>query len=72
MPVIDRIAAMAGELGLHPLVSPTRTSPITGSHTVPYFAKETAEVAVGRVIGFARLSGVSTDFGRVRHVPGGG
>jgi len=52
-----RIAAMASELGLHGVVSPTRTSPIKGTATIPYFAKETVAMAVGRIIGFAPLSG---------------
>jgi hypothetical protein len=26
---------------------------------IPYFAKETVEVALGRIIGFRRLTGVS-------------
>jgi hypothetical protein len=55
----ERIALMASELGLTPSVSPTRTSPIRGVAAVPYFAKETVEVALGRVIGFRRLVGVS-------------
>jgi uncharacterized SAM-binding protein YcdF (DUF218 family) len=55
----ERIAVMASELGLTPYVSPTRTSPIRGVAVVPYFAKETVEVALGRVIGFRRLVGVS-------------
>ncbi len=46
---------MASELGLTPYVSPTRSSPL-GTRTKLYnYAKETAEVAVGRVIGFRRL-----------------
>ncbi|MDP9072988.1 MAG: YdcF family protein [Actinomycetota bacterium] len=50
-----RIALMADELGLKPYVSPTRTSPLgTGAEVVNY-AKETGEVAVGRIIGFRRL-----------------
>lgn len=53
-----RISLMADELGLTPYVSPTRTSPIKGSAVIPYFAKETGEVAVGRIIGFRRLVGV--------------
>lgn len=60
----ERISLMAEELGLTPYVSPTRTSPIRGLSVVPYFAKETIEVAVGRVVGFRRLVGVSQ---RVRH-----
>lgn len=54
-----RIALMAGELGLTPFVAPTRTSPIRGLAVIPYFAKETVEVAIGRIIGFRRLVGVS-------------
>jgi uncharacterized SAM-binding protein YcdF (DUF218 family) len=54
-----RIALMAGELGLTPYVAPTRTSPIRGLAVIPYFAKETVEVALGRIIGFRRLTGVS-------------
>jgi uncharacterized SAM-binding protein YcdF (DUF218 family) len=54
-----RIALMAGELGLTPYVSPTRTSPIRGLAVIPYFAKETVEVALGRIVGFRRLTGVS-------------
>jgi len=65
-----RIAAMASQLGLHPLVSPTRTSPIRGTSTIPYYAKETFDMAVGRVVGYGRLSRVSTAFGRVRGRPG--
>jgi uncharacterized SAM-binding protein YcdF (DUF218 family) len=54
-----RIELMADELGLKPYVSPTRTSPITGLAQVPQFLKETVEVAIGRVVGFRRLVGVS-------------
>ncbi|MDQ6783299.1 MAG: YdcF family protein [Actinomycetota bacterium] len=53
-----RISLMADELGLTPYLSPTRTSPIKGSAAVPYFIKETGEVAVGRIVGFRRLVGV--------------
>ncbi|HZT66073.1 MAG TPA: YdcF family protein [Acidimicrobiales bacterium] len=67
-----RIAAIAHELGLQPLVSPTRTSPLAGTAALPYYAKEAAEMAIGRVVGFARLSGIRTDLGRVRTVVGGG
>jgi uncharacterized SAM-binding protein YcdF (DUF218 family) len=55
----ERIALMASELGLTPYVSPTRTSPIRGLAVIPYFAKETVEVAIGRIVGFQRLTGVS-------------
>jgi uncharacterized SAM-binding protein YcdF (DUF218 family) len=61
-----RVAAMASDLGLKPLVSPTRTSPIRGTSTIPYYAKETVDVAVGRVLGYGRLSGARSAVGRVR------
>jgi uncharacterized SAM-binding protein YcdF (DUF218 family) len=51
----ERIALMSRELGLKPYVSPTRTSPL-GTRTKLYnYAKETGEVAIGRIIGFRRL-----------------
>jgi uncharacterized SAM-binding protein YcdF (DUF218 family) len=53
-----RVKAMADELGLTGFTSPTRTSPITGMSKLPYFAKETVAVAVGRVIGFGRAAGI--------------
>lgn len=65
----ERISLMAAELGLTPYVSPTRTSPIKGWAVVPYFAKETIEVAVGRLTGFRRLVGVSQ---RVQRTSGSG
>jgi len=34
---------------------PASASPITGWSTVPYFAKETLGVALGRIIGYQRL-----------------
>ena len=49
-----RIGAIADELGLQGHTSPTRTSPIGGTTEIRYFARETAAVAVGRVIGFRR------------------
>ena len=53
-----RVGAMADELGLDASVSPTRTSPISGAGEVRYLAKETAAVAVGRIIGFRRAAGI--------------
>ncbi|HET9731935.1 MAG TPA: YdcF family protein [Acidimicrobiales bacterium] len=67
-----RIAAMSSELGLQPLVSPTRTSPIQGTAVIPYFARETVAVAAGRIIGFAHLSGVTQSMGRARTTSMGG
>ncbi len=56
----ERIRLMSASLGLTSYVSPTRTSPIRSLALVPYFAKETVEVAVGRIIGFRRLSEITT------------
>jgi uncharacterized SAM-binding protein YcdF (DUF218 family) len=50
-----RSLAIASSVGLSPSPTPTRTSPITGLASVPYYAKETAGVAIGRIIGFGRL-----------------
>jgi uncharacterized SAM-binding protein YcdF (DUF218 family) len=51
----DRSMAIASALGFQPYPTPTKTSPITGAATVPYFLKEALGVAVGRVIGFQNL-----------------
>jgi uncharacterized SAM-binding protein YcdF (DUF218 family) len=53
-----RIKAMASELGLHASTSPTRTSPIAGLTAAEYMGRETAAVAVGRIVGFRREAGV--------------
>lgn len=58
-----RISLMSSELGLTGWVSPTRTSPIHGSAVLPYMAKETVEVAVGRIIGFRRVARLTAHFG---------
>lgn len=65
----ERISLMAGELGLTSYVSPTRASPIRGGAVIPYFLKESGEVAVGRIIGFRRLVGVDQ---RVHRATGSG
>lgn len=67
-----RIAAMARELGLDPLVSPTRTSPITGAGTFEHMAKESLEVSLGRVVGFRRLMGIDERVVRSRQTGGTG
>jgi len=65
----ERISLIAKQVGLTPYVSPTRTSPIRGVAVLPYFAKETIEVAVGRIVGFGRLTRILD----VRmQLPGGG
>ncbi len=53
-----RCLAIASSLGLTPSPTPTRTSPIHGIATVPYYAKETAGVALGRIIGYDRLGSI--------------
>ncbi len=59
----DRSMAIATTVGLAPSPTPTRTSPITGVATVPYFAKEAVAVAAGRVVGYRRLSTWHVSFG---------
>ncbi|MGI8777687.1 MAG: YdcF family protein [Acidimicrobiales bacterium] len=55
-----RIRAIAGELGLDGHASPTRTSPIGGTEEVRYLLRESAAVALGRVIGFRREAGIDS------------
>ncbi len=50
-----RSLAIATSVGLRPSPTPTRSSPIEGLATVPYYAKETGGVALGRIIGFQNL-----------------
>lgn len=54
----ERVHEMAEELGLDATVSPTRTSPISGASELRHLAKETAAVAIGRVVGFRRAVGL--------------
>lgn len=58
-----RILAIGSELGLQGYASPTRTSPIRGTAVIPYYAKETVAVALGRVIGFGRVSQLHAQLG---------
>ena len=51
----DRSLAIASNLGLQAWPVPATDSPIKGWATVPYYAKETLGVALGRVIGYSRL-----------------
>ena len=50
-----RCLAIASSVGLQAWPTPTRTSPLTGLATVPYYAKETVGVAVGRLVGYGHL-----------------
>jgi uncharacterized SAM-binding protein YcdF (DUF218 family) len=59
----DRSLAIASSLHLVPYPAPTRTSPIKGLSTVPYYAKETLGVALGRIIGFDHLSSLHVSLG---------
>jgi len=52
----DRSMAIASGLGFRPWPTPTRTSPITGWSTLPYFAKEALDVGLGRIVGYHTLS----------------
>ncbi len=51
----DRSLAIASNQGLQAWPAPTTSSPIKGWATVPYYAKETVGVALGRIIGYSRL-----------------
>ena len=53
-----RITAIASELGLDGHSSPTRTSPIVGASAARYMLRETAAVAVGRIVGYRREAGI--------------
>jgi uncharacterized SAM-binding protein YcdF (DUF218 family) len=50
-----RIDAIASEVGLDAVTSPTRTSPIKGAEEWRRFGNETLRVAAGRIFGFRRL-----------------
>jgi uncharacterized SAM-binding protein YcdF (DUF218 family) len=50
-----RINGIATELGLQAATSPTRTSPIEGADEFRHLLTETAQVGVGRIIGFRRM-----------------
>ena len=51
----ERIEAIAHEVGLNAVTSPTRTSPIKGASVWRRMLGETARVAAGRLFGYARL-----------------
>jgi uncharacterized SAM-binding protein YcdF (DUF218 family) len=50
-----RTRLVSQELGLTAYVSPTRTSPVTGSEVFWKELKEAAGISVGRILGFDRL-----------------
>lgn len=55
---VARSMAIASSVGLTPHPTPTQTSPINGFSAVPYYAKETVGVALGRIIGFDNLNSI--------------
>jgi len=59
----ERVRAIAADLGLNAVTSPTRTSPIEGGEEWKRMAEETLRVAVGRIVGFRRIArdGTLTD-----------
>lgn len=56
----DRSLAIATDVGLTAWPVPAVHSPISGWSAVPYFAKETLGVAIGRVVGYSRLHELGT------------
>jgi uncharacterized SAM-binding protein YcdF (DUF218 family) len=52
----DRSMAIASGLGFAAYPTPTKTSPIKGWGTVPYFVKEALDVSLGRIVGYHTLS----------------
>ncbi|HEX7459350.1 MAG TPA: YdcF family protein [Acidimicrobiales bacterium] len=55
---VARSMAIASSVGLSPHPTPTQTSPINGLSALPYYAKETVGVALGRIIGFDHLNSI--------------
>lgn len=53
-----RIAAIADEVGMNASVSPTPTSPVTGTTRLRHLLKETAGVSAGQLIGYRRLDNI--------------
>jgi uncharacterized SAM-binding protein YcdF (DUF218 family) len=58
-----RCLAIASSVGLTASATPTQTSPIKGWPTVPYYAKETVGVGLGRIIGFNHLTSLHSSLG---------
>lgn len=63
-----RVGIMADELGLTAYTSPATGSPIAGMKKLPYIARETVAVGIGRVFGFRRMAGIDR---RVRQASAG-
>jgi uncharacterized SAM-binding protein YcdF (DUF218 family) len=54
----DRAMAITSSFGFSPSPTPSLRSPIGGVGLALYFAKESVEVAVGRIIGYQTLAGL--------------
>ena len=65
---VARSMAIASSVGLTPHPTPAQHSPINGLAAVPYYAKETMGVAIGRIIGFDNLDSIHS-FGLVGGAP---
>jgi uncharacterized SAM-binding protein YcdF (DUF218 family) len=52
----DRAMAISSSQGLTPFPSPVRNSPTVKHSLWKYYAKETFEVGIGRIIGYGRFS----------------
>jgi uncharacterized SAM-binding protein YcdF (DUF218 family) len=58
-----RCLAIASSVGLIASPTPTQSSPIKGWSTLPYYAKETVGVGLGRIIGFNHLTSLHSSLG---------
>ncbi|HEY5111075.1 MAG TPA: YdcF family protein [Acidimicrobiales bacterium] len=65
-----RAMAIASSQGLTPYPSPVRNSPTVKHQLWRFYLKETLEVGVGRVVGYARLSSWTTTATNVKHLSG--
>ena len=58
----DRSMAILSTFNFTPTPTPTQTSPIKGTATIKYFAREGLAVSLGRIIGYGNLSALTTWF----------
>lgn len=61
-----RVGQIAGELGMTPHLSPTRTSPASSFSELRSMVRETLAVSVGRFVGYRRLVRIDDQVGRIR------
>ncbi len=67
-----RVGQIAGELGMTPHLSPTRSSPASGFGELRSMMRETLAVSVGRFVGYRRLVRIDDQVGRIRQGVGRG